>query len=149
MSYLGLGTPCEVVRPNSHAFNNGDCMDWPHVTWDLGLGTPLNHLRDNLFTLRIMRATSHMSQEPWPCNGEDFWLSSKGRTTRVGKAVLCRHGPSSIVWSENGPCYMTIAYFVGGKKGEAFVLYNTPQTLSLWEKYLVMFVLSWNMPCTL
>ena len=27
-----------------------------------------------------LRATSHMSQEPWPCNGEDPWLSSKGHT---------------------------------------------------------------------
>ena len=36
---LGLGTPYEVVSPKFHALNNWDCMDWPHVTWDLGLGT--------------------------------------------------------------------------------------------------------------
>ena len=35
----------------------------------------------------------------------------------VGKDVLCSHGPSSIVWSENGPCRGTIAYLVGGKEG--------------------------------
>jgi hypothetical protein len=35
----------------------------------------------------------------------------------VGKSILCSHRPSSIVWSENGPCCGTIAYFVGGKKG--------------------------------
>ena len=35
----------------------------------------------------------------------------------VGKDVLCSHGPSSIVWSENGPCCGTIAYLVGGKEG--------------------------------
>jgi hypothetical protein len=65
----------------------------------------------------VLRATSHMSQEPWPCNGEDPWLSSKGRTMGVGKAVICSLGPSSIVWSENGPCCWTIAYFVAGKEG--------------------------------
>jgi hypothetical protein len=64
------------------------------------------------------RATSHMSQEPWPCNGEDPWLSSKGHIMCVGKAIIYSHGPSSIVWSENGPCCGTIAYFVGGKRGE-------------------------------
>jgi hypothetical protein len=49
-------------------------------------------------------ATPHMSQEPWLCNAEDPWLSSKGRTMGLGKAVLCSHGHSSVVWSENGPC---------------------------------------------
>jgi hypothetical protein len=71
-----------------------------------------------------VRATSHMSQEPWPCNGEDPWLSSKGRTMSVGKAVIGSLGPSSIVWSENGPCCGTIAYFVGRKKrGEFDLIY--------------------------
>ena len=69
---------------------------------------------------KLVKATSHMSQEPWPCNGEDPWLSSKGRTMGVGKAVLCSHGPSSIVWSENGPCCRTIAYFVGRSKRGGF-----------------------------
>ena len=86
------------------------------------------------------RATSHMSQEPWPCNGEDPRLSSKGRTMGVGKAISCSHMPSSIVWSENGPCCGTIAYFVGGKRGEELVQYNMFQILSLWEIYLVVFV---------
>jgi hypothetical protein len=49
-------------------------------------------------------------------------LSSNGRTMGVGKAILCSHGPSSILWFENGPCCNTIAYFVGGKKkGEDLV----------------------------
>ena len=64
-----------------------------------------------------LRATSHTSQEPWPCNGEDPWLSSKGRTMGVGKVVLGSHGPSSIFWSENEPLYGTIAYFVRRKEG--------------------------------
>ena len=64
-----------------------------------------------------LRATSDMSQKLWPCHGEDPWLSSKGRTMGVEKTVLCSHGSSSIVWSENGPCCGTIAYFVGGKEG--------------------------------
>ena len=63
------------------------------------------------------RATSHTSQQPWPCSGEDPWFSSKGRIMGVGKAVLGSHGLSSIVWSENGPCCRTIAYFVGGLRG--------------------------------
>ena len=44
-----------------------------------------------------LRATSHRSQEPRPCNGEDPWLSSKGCIMGVGKVVLCSHGPSSKV----------------------------------------------------
>ena len=77
---------------------------------------------------------------PWPCNGEDLWLSSKGCTMGVGKAVLGSHGSSSIVWSENGPCCGTIAYFVGGKRGEDLVSYNMSQTLPIRENYLVVFI---------
>ena len=87
-----------------------------------------------------LRATSHTSQEPWPCNGEDPWLSTKGRTMGVGKVILGVHGPSSIVWSENGPCCGTIAYFVGGKRGEDLVSYNMSQTLPIRENYLVVFI---------
>jgi hypothetical protein len=61
-----------------------------------------------------------MSQELWPCNGEDPWLSSKGCTMCVRKAIICSLRASSIVWSENGPCCGTIAYFVGGKKRGGF-----------------------------
>jgi hypothetical protein len=82
----------------------------------------------------------HFTHEPWPCNGEDPWLSSKGRTLGVGKVVLCSHGPSSIVWSENGPCCGTIAYFGGGKRGEGLVEHSMSQTLSIWENNLVVFV---------
>ena len=32
---LRLETPCELVNPNFHPPNGWDCMDWPHVTWDL------------------------------------------------------------------------------------------------------------------
>ena len=46
--------------------------------------------------IQELRATSQTSQEPWPCNGEDPWLSSKGRTMGVGKATLGSHGTSSI-----------------------------------------------------
>ena len=49
----------------------------------------------------------------------------------VGKVVLCSHGPSSIVRSENGPCCGTIAYFVGGNRGKDLVKYNIFQTLSI------------------
>ena len=87
-----------------------------------------------------LRVTSHMNQEPWPCNGKDPWLSSKGRTMGVGKAVLGSHGTSSIVWSENGPCCGPIAYFVGGKRGEDLVSYNMSQTLPIRENYLVVFI---------
>ena len=45
---LGLGIPCEVVSPNSQAFNGWDWTDWPQVTWDL-VWTGLNilHLGGN------------------------------------------------------------------------------------------------------
>ena len=39
-SYFGSCPRSEVVIPNCHALNNGDCTDWPLVTWDLGLGSP-------------------------------------------------------------------------------------------------------------
>jgi len=35
---LWLESPCEVVSPNFHALNSSDCIDWPQVTWNLGLG---------------------------------------------------------------------------------------------------------------
>jgi hypothetical protein len=31
---------CEVVSPNFHALNSGDCTCQPQLSWDLGLGTP-------------------------------------------------------------------------------------------------------------
>jgi uncharacterized membrane protein len=37
--------------------------------------------------------------------------------TGVGKAILCSHGSSNIVWSENEPCWGTISYFIGEKRG--------------------------------
>ena len=58
----------------------------------------------------------------------------------VGKAVLGSHGTLSIVWSENEPCCGTIAYFVGGKRGEDLVQYDMSQSVPIWENYLVVFV---------
>ena len=58
----------------------------------------------------------------------------------VGKAVLCSHGPSSIVWSENEPCCRSIAYFIGRIRGQDLVWYNMSQILSIWDNYLVVFV---------
>ena len=95
------------------------------------------------FLPRWIRATSPTNQEPWPHNSEDPWLSSKGRPIGVGKAVLGSHGPSSIVWSENGPCGRTIAYFVSEKRGEDLVEYIMSQTLPIWENYLVVIVCPW------
>jgi hypothetical protein len=47
----------------------------------------------------------------------------------VGKVVLCSHGPSSIVWSENESFCKTIAYFVDEKREEDLVSYNMSKTL--------------------
>ena len=41
----------------------------------------------------------------------------------VGKAILCRHKPSSIVWSENGPCCGNRCIFHWRKK-EARIWFN-------------------------
>ena len=76
----------------------------------------------NQHDMWVLRATSHMSQEPWPCNGKDSWLSSKGHTMAVGKAHLGSHRSSSIAWSENGPWCKTSAYFVGGKRGRIWFI---------------------------
>ena len=98
------------------------CPKISQITVHERLETPLKY--------GTLRATSHTSQEPWPCNGEDPWLSTKGRTMGVGKVVLGSHGPSIIVWSENGPCCGTVAYFVGRKRGR--VWYNT-RCLKLYQ----------------
>ena len=42
--------------------------------------------RNGMLSSLQLRATSHMSQEPRPCNGEDPWLSSKVHTMGVGKS---------------------------------------------------------------
>ena len=39
-----------------------------------------------------------------------------GHTMGVGTIILNRLGHLSIVWSENGPCRGTIAYFIHGKR---------------------------------
>ena len=87
-----------------------------------------------------LRVSSHTRQEPWPCNGEDPWLSSKGCTMDVGKAVLCSLGPSkhSVKWEWT--MLRDHYIFVGEKRGDNSVHYNMSQTLSIWENYLVMFV---------
>ena len=99
------------------------------------------------------------SCEPQPCYGEDPWLSSKGRTMGVGKAILCSQGPSSIVWSKNGPCCRTIAYFVGRKKRGGFDLIkyvsnsiNLRESLGgvclFWNlSWNLSYNLSWNLSC--
>ena len=101
-----------------------------------------------------MRATSHKSQEPWPCNDEDPWLSSKSRTMGVGKAVLCNHRPSSIVWSEKGSCCRTIAYFIGGKEGRIWFNIICPKLyqfkrITWWCLSVLESItdLPWNLSC--
>ena len=66
------------------------------------------------------QSKGHFTQEPrqFPWNGEGPCLSSEGCTMGVGKAILCSDKPSNIVGSENGPCWGTIAYFIGGEKGQ-------------------------------
>ena len=104
-------------------------FSWFRVLNKVGNSRSLNHnTRKRTRSSLGFRATSHMSQEPWPCNyGEDPWLPSKGCTMGVGKVVLCSQGPSSIVWSSNGPCCSTIQYFVDGKRWEDLVQYNMSQ----------------------
>jgi hypothetical protein len=116
--YIHLAFTCCSVNPSSVVWSElGPAPPFPpmrvlEVKWSWAL---------SLVCEVALRATSHMSQEPWPCNGEDPWLSFKGHTMGVGIAVLCSHGPSSIVWSENGPCCGTIVCFVGGKRGENLI----------------------------
>ena len=67
----------------------------------------------------MFRATSHMNQGPWPCNGEGLWFSLEGHTMDSGIAMLGSHGPSCIVCSENGPCWGIFVCFIGGNIGPA------------------------------
>ena len=64
-----------------------------------------------------LRATLHMSQEPWPYNCEEPWLSSKGCTMGDKKVILGSHGPSSIVWSENGHVAGPLHILLAEKEG--------------------------------
>ena len=62
------------------------------------------------------------------------------------KAVLCSHGPSSMVWSENGPCCGPVAYFVGRKEGRiglniiCLKLYQFDR-ITWWCLYVLKYVL--------
>ena len=86
----------------------------------------------------MLRATSHTSQEPWPCNAEDPLTLIQRPYHGCWDSRLGSHGTSSIAWSGNGPCCGTIAYFVGGKRGEDLISYNMSRTLPIWENYLVV-----------
>ena len=99
-------------------------METWEKTW--GVGSRINSTMTRKLVLptliiSMLRATTHTRQEPWPCNGEDPWLSSKGCTMGVREVVLGVHRPSSIVWNENGPCCETIAYIVGRRRGKDLV----------------------------
>ena len=90
----------------------GNCFKW----LILFLIHPIKHPRP-CSSARLRPLSHMMSQEPWPCNGEDPWLSSKARSTMgVGKAVLCSQGPSNIVWSEKWTMLRDHCIFVGRKK---------------------------------
>ena len=69
----------------------------------------------------------------------------------VRKAVLCSHGPSSIVWSENEPRWGTISYFVGGKKRGGFgLIYYISNSIILREAFggvSLSWNLLWNLSC--
>ena len=105
------------TKPNRDQSECGSCIWYRYNFISIWKECDIRSIGSLYATHRLLRATSHRSQEPWPCNGEDPWLSSRGRTMCVGKAIIWSHGPSSIVWSENGPCCGTIAYFVGEKEG--------------------------------
>ena len=63
-----------------------------------------------------VRATSHMSQWPWPWNGEGPWLLSNSGTMGIGLSILCGDSSSNIVWNKNGLCWGNVAYFISGKR---------------------------------
>ena len=91
----------------------------------------------------FVRATSHTSQELWPCNGADPWLSSKGHTISVGKVVL---GMYTDLQAQCEVRMDLVAYFVGGKRGEGLVniiclkLYQFERT-TWWCLWVVEFVM--------
>ena len=62
----------------------------------------------------------------------------------VGKVVLCSHGPSSIVWSENGPCCRTIGYVVGRKKRRGFDVIQYVSKSTNLRALLGGVCMSWN-----
>ena len=163
-AWLSLFHQWECWKCNGHGLSVS-CVKWPLVLQHAQLlndestqsiCTPRLALeKDDAHFVTQFRATSHMSQGPWPCNGEDPWLSSKGCTTGVGKAVLCSYGPSSIVWSENGPCCRIFSYFVGGKKRGGFgLIYYVSNSINLRESLggvclsrNMFWNMSYNMPC--
>ena len=85
MSYLGLGTMCEVISPNFHALNGGDWPDWPRVTWDSCVNRPLVvfwGLSSTHFYLALVSSKVHI-----------HWLSKTNQSTKqhfLGRHVCCR-----------------------------------------------------------
>ena len=105
----------EMVSPNLHALHGSYCTDWPHVTWDLGLGIPC----EPVFTKALATPpATFMNRWPWlakqPCRlphkrhfeGRRLPLSPAlcrrisvhSRRKRWGTS--CRScGGSTLVWS--------------------------------------------------
>ena len=82
------------------------------------------------------------AQEPWPCNGEDPWHSSKNRIMSVGKAVLCSHGTSSILWSGmdhvEGPSHVLLGETEGRNWFEIICLKHYQFERITWWCFLVL-----------
>ena len=97
-----------------------------------------SHMSPRAMTLVMVRTLdSHPKAVPWV----------------LGKVILRSHGPSSIVWSENGPCYGTVVLLCWQeKKGGFGFIWYVANSINLRES-LGGVCLSWNLlsnlPCCL
>ena len=105
---------------------------WNRMFWNLGF-----HYMCTWVAVLVGRATSHMSQGPWPWNGEGPCLSSKGRTMGIGKVILCSDGLSNILWRGmdhvEGPSHILLV----GTEGQPYLtsyisLFSLFFNFSLW-----------------
>ena len=64
--------------------------------WDLSAFRP----DPSQMVYTTLRATSHMSQEMWPCNCECSKESVRTSSQDTSKTMSCGHGPSSGWWND-------------------------------------------------
>ena len=114
----------ETIGFTSSPWSCSNVVEWKTRLWCHSQVFKLLHL-----ILMKLRATLHMSQESWPCNGEDPWFSCNGCTMGVGNVVLCSVLKHSVKWE--WIMLRDHCIFCWQKKRGKLVWCNMSQTLSI------------------
>ena len=83
-------------------------------------------------TVLSFRATSHLSQEPWPWNCVSPKESVQKPSQDTSIIMWCGHGPSRVVWSRMSmgrqPNIMSINFYLG-----TILTHNKIESRRLWD----------------